>query len=54
MGLCDGGGLGQLATLLVVFAVWGSLVVLCVVLVRWICFMSHIIRILVSVDCPIM
>ena len=53
VGLFVGGRLGQLATLVAVFVVWGSLVILCVVLVCYICFMSHG-RMLAFVDCPIM
>ena len=53
VGLLVGGRLGQLATFDALFAVWGSMVVLCVVLVCCICFMSCV-RILASVDCPIL
>ena len=53
MGLLIGGRLGQLVALVDIFADWGSLVVLCVVLVCYICLTSHV-SILASVDCPIM
>jgi hypothetical protein len=45
--------LGYLAALITLFVVRGSLGVLCVVLVCFICFTSHD-KILASVDCPIM